>query len=155
MRIAIKPAATLLTALLVTTVGAYSAETRATSAKVYKWVDERGVTHFSAIPPEAGKPAETINIRTGEPSGDSSPANPAETVTAPSPPQSEGLPPREAYRQRDQALCDQARETDAALADSDRVQVREQDSEDYRTVDADELEEWRERARADIRRYCQ
>jgi len=30
------------------------------SADMYKWVDENGVTHFSATPPESGQKAKTI-----------------------------------------------------------------------------------------------
>lgn len=39
--------------------------TAAMAAKYYKWVDESGVTHYSAQPPEAGK-GEIIRVKSGQ-----------------------------------------------------------------------------------------
>lgn len=146
-----KPAAALFLTLLMAATAAHSSHAYAQSNKAYKWVDGQGVTHFSARPPEDGKPSETINIRTGEAARDT---EPAELPTQPET-QADSPPATEPYRQPDRRLCDQAREAAAALDDSDRVQVREQDGEEYRMLDEEELEEWRERARENIRRHCE
>ncbi len=124
-------------------------------AQVYKWVDEAGVTHFSAVPPDGGRPSETINIRTGQ----ASPANesqdhydtePAvETPTSAAPPTA-----RSTTREVDRERCEQALETRDSLANRARARVIDPDTGEYRIVTSDELQSWRDEVEADIRRYC-
>jgi hypothetical protein len=42
---------------------------------IYKWVDEKGVTHFSEHPPPDGKKAQKIEPRVTPPSSDAKPAD--------------------------------------------------------------------------------
>ena len=42
---------------------------------IYKWVDEKGVTHFSEYPPPDGKKAEKIEPRVTPPSSDAKPTD--------------------------------------------------------------------------------
>lgn len=154
MRTAKKPAALML-ALLVSTGGTLGKAALADTARVYKWVDDHGVTHFSAVPPSAGHPAETINIHTGEAAQEDSDSATVAVPGPAAPVASTDQPASVTSRfQHDQARCDQAREAEAALASNNRVQVRESDSGEYRTLNADELEEWRARAREEVRHFC-
>jgi hypothetical protein len=74
-------------------------------AQVFKWVDERGVTHYGERPPQSGKATE-VPDKLGTPGG--VPARP----TAPPPPDAAAAPPQmektEETRRREQ--CDQQRE---------------------------------------------
>lgn len=73
--------------------------------QVYKWVDERGVTHYGERPPQGGKASE-VPDKLGSPGGASPRANaPAESRPAPAPAQAERT---EDARRREQ--CDQQRE---------------------------------------------
>jgi len=81
------------------------------SAQVYKWVDERGVTHYGERPPQGGKASE-VPDRLGSPGGTPPRANPQATDR-----ESRPAPLREEKsddaRRRDQ--CDTQRELLARL----------------------------------------
>lgn len=42
---------------------------------IYKWVDEKGVTHFSENPPPDGRKAQKVEVRPTPPSGEARPAD--------------------------------------------------------------------------------
>jgi len=71
--------------------------------QVYKWVDERGVTHYGERPPQGGKASE-VPDKLGSPGGTSPrPNSPADSRAAPAP-----VEKTEEVRRREQ--CDQQRE---------------------------------------------
>ena len=75
------------------------------SAQVFKWVDERGVTHYGERPPQGGKATE-VPDKLGSPGGvppraNPPPADPAAATPAP-------VEKTEETRRREQ--CDQQRE---------------------------------------------
>jgi uncharacterized protein DUF4124 len=73
--------------------------------QVYKWVDERGVTHYGERPPQGGKASE-VPDKLGSPGGTSPRvAPPADSRPAPAPAPVEKT---EEARRREQ--CDQQRE---------------------------------------------
>ena len=84
---------------------AFTAAVAPASAQVFKWVDERGVTHYGERPPQGGKASE-VPDKLGTPGG--VPARP----TAPPPRDAAAAPPQmektEETRRREQ--CDQQRE---------------------------------------------
>jgi len=71
------------------------------SAQVYKWVDERGVTHYGERPPQGGKASE-VPDKLGSPGG-VPPKPPADPAAAPAQPEM-----TEEARRREQ--CNQQRE---------------------------------------------
>ena len=80
-------------------------------AQVFKWVDERGVTHYGERPPQGGKASE-VPDRLGSPGGTPPRANPQATdrSSRPAPAQEEKT---EDTRRREQ--CDTQRELLARL----------------------------------------
>jgi hypothetical protein len=73
------------------------------SAQVFKWVDERGVTHYGERPPQGGKATE-VPDRLGTPGGIAPrPPTPADAKTAPV-----QVEKTEETRRREQ--CDQQKE---------------------------------------------
>src|SRR5260221_13238095 len=68
-------------------------------AQVYKWVDERGVTHYGERPPQGGKASEVPDKLAAPPSGavtgsqGSTPSNPRQGEDRTSPPQEGGARP--------------------------------------------------------------
>jgi hypothetical protein len=81
----------------------FTATAAPTYAQVYKWVDERGVTHYGERPPQGGKASE-VPDKLSSPGGVSPRPAPQGDPTAP-PPQPEKT---EEVRRREQ--CDQQRE---------------------------------------------
>jgi Domain of unknown function (DUF4124) len=71
------------------------------SAQVFKWVDERGVTHYGERPPQGGKASE-VPDKLGSPGG-VPPKAPADPAAAPAQPEK-----TEEARRKEQ--CDQQRE---------------------------------------------
>ena len=97
-------------------------------AQVYKWVDERGVTHYGERPPQGGKASEVPDKLASPPSGavtgsqgstQSNPRQgespPSEREPRPSAPQTEPTDDRQTRRQEQ---CNQQRELLARLKQS-------------------------------------
>jgi len=145
---------TIITALLL--ILAFSTPSQA--AKVYKWVDQDGVTHYTAQPPH-NKPAETLNIRTGESRPAEKPTNKADPETATA---AKDLPPessKPAAKQKmkstkDPERCEQARSIRETLINNNRVRVKDENTGEYTYKTQEELEQWREKNAEDIRTYC-
>jgi hypothetical protein len=49
--------------------------TPAPALAIYKWVDEKGVTHFSETPPPDGRKATKVQPKVTPPSGEAAPSN--------------------------------------------------------------------------------
>src|SRR6266436_1286604 len=102
-------------------------------AQVYKWVDERGVTHYGERPPQGGKASEVPDRLASPPSGavtgsqGSSQANPrqgesppSEREPRPSAPQTEQADDRQTRRQEQ---CNQQRDLLARLSQNPRAEI--------------------------------
>jgi len=81
-------------------------------AQVYKWVDERGVTHYGERPPQGGKASE-VPDRLGSPGGTS--ARKTEPPRADSPPGAPQSEPERTAEARRKEQCDTQRELLARL----------------------------------------
>ena len=75
-------------------------------AQVYKWVDERGVTHYGERPPQGGKASE-VPDKLGSPGGVTPKPDAQADPASPSSPPAEA-PKTEEARRKEQ--CDQQRE---------------------------------------------
>ena len=73
------------------------------SAQVFKWVDERGVTHYGERPPQGGKATE-VPDRLGSPGGT------APRTPQPADPSAAAVPPEKTEETRRKEQCDQQRE---------------------------------------------
>src|SRR5712671_1106850 len=102
-------------------------------AQVYKWVDERGVTHYGERPPQGGKASEVPDRLASPPSGSvpgpqgSTQSNPrqgesppSEREPRPAAPQTE---PTEDRLTRRQEQCNQQRELLARLSQNPRAEI--------------------------------
>ncbi len=102
-------------------------------AQVYKWVDERGVTHYGERPPQGGKASEVPDRLASPPSGavtgsqGSSQSNPrqgesppSEREPRPSAPQTEQADDRQTRRQEQ---CNQQRDLLARLSQNPRAEI--------------------------------
>lgn len=151
---------TIITAMLLLL--AFSAPSQA--AKFYKWVDKDGVTHYTAQPPN-DKPAETLNLRTGESrSAEKTEAEPDTKATAeakdntPKEPEPESAPPpktaQKAKDTKDPERCEKASSIRETLVNNNRVKVKDEETGEYTYKSQEELEQWREKNAEDIRKYC-
>jgi len=102
-------------------------------AQVYKWVDERGVTHYGERPPQGGKASEVPDRLASPPSGavtgsqgstQSNPRQgespPSEREPRPSAPQTEQADDRQTRRQEQ---CNQQRDLLARLSQNPRAEI--------------------------------
>src|SRR5260221_5387915 len=102
-------------------------------AQVYKWVDERGVTHYGERPPQGGKASEVPDRLASPPSGavtgtqgnaQSTPRQgespPSEREPRPSAPQTEQADDRQTRRQEQ---CNQQRDLLARLSQNPRPEI--------------------------------
>ena len=129
----------LVPALLMTLTAA-----NAQAGNVYKWIDDKGTTHYSSQPP-AGKTAEAIKIH------GTSPALSTEEEQA-----VEELPtsPGSAPPTKDPVKCENARNTYQELMSGEEIRTQDPETGDYRKVRSSELEQWRNWVTAEIRDYC-
>ncbi|HBZ95455.1 MAG TPA: DUF4124 domain-containing protein [Pseudomonas sp.] len=115
--------------------------TTAMASQIYKWVDDKGVTHFGAQPPQ-GQPATTINTATPPPR--SEPSAPAPSVEEQLDPEQaaidkkvkEDVAKQEAERKQ---YCDAARTNLAQLENNPRVRIEE--GGEVRRIGEDERQE--------------
>jgi hypothetical protein len=99
-------------------------------AQVYKWVDERGVTHYGQRPPQGGKASEVPDRLASPPPGavavpqGSSQPNPAQGEPSPEPrssaPQTERTEDKQTRRQEQ---CNQQRDLLARLNQNPRPEI--------------------------------
>jgi hypothetical protein len=115
--------------------------TTAMASQIYKWVDDKGVTHFGAQPPQ-GQEATTINTATPPPRS---------TSSAPAPSVEEQLDPEQAaidkkvkedvakQEAEHKQFCETARTNLAQLENNPRVRV--EDAGEVRRLGEDERQE--------------
>lgn len=113
----------------------------AMAGQVYKWVDEKGVTHFSAQPPQ-GQPATAISTSIA-PARQAPSTPPAPIEEQPDPQQEaidkkvkEQVAAKEAERKQ---YCETARTNLAQLENNPRLLVKEDDQ--VRRIDENERQE--------------
>ena len=115
--------------------------TTAMASQVYKWVDDKGVTHFGAQPPQ-GQQATTINTATPPPR--STPSKPALSADNQLDPEQaaidkkvkEDVAKQEAERKQ---YCENARTNLAQLENNPRLRI--EDGGEVRRVDENERQE--------------
>jgi hypothetical protein len=94
----------------------------ATKGKIYKWVDDQGVTHYSANP-ELNKPAEIIKPKTGH-------SDPV-TYTTPTAPVTKAEATAKQASQKDPERCEAARKNQTTLKTFSRIKTKGDDGEYY------------------------
>jgi hypothetical protein len=115
--------------------------TTAMASQVYKWVDDKGVTHFGAQPPQ-GQQATTINTATPPPrSTSNTPAPSADNQLDPEQAAidkkvKEDVAKQEAERKQ---YCQNARSNLAQLENNPRVRI--EDGGEVRRIDENERQE--------------
>ena len=122
------------------------------AAQVYKWVDERGVTHFSATPP-AGQSATTVSPNITQPKAQPAPAA-ADTgedkeQTAIDKKVKADVAEQEAQRQQ---YCERARTNLAQLQNNPRLRIESEG--EVRRIDEDERQSRIEKLKTDIAENC-
>lgn len=120
---------------------AYSAE------KIYRWVDDEGVTHFTAHPPK-NRDSDLVRVQTGH----SDPTKASETASEDQPANTEQANTPTQQSRKDETRCSIARENLKVLQTSARVQVQEDD--EVRYLDEEEQRERAEQARQIIAESC-
>lgn len=124
----------------------------------YKWVDDRGTTHFTAEPPN-DRDYDVIST-SGQRLGNRSfePANPASREAPPEPEPAAQLPREDELsaeeRERLAAQCEQARQNLQVMQTRSRIVVEEDDGT-QRVAGEDERQRLIDEAQALIREYCQ
>ncbi|MGK7296430.1 MAG: DUF4124 domain-containing protein [Candidatus Wenzhouxiangella sp. M2_3B_020] len=123
----------------------------------YKWVDDKGTTHFTAEPPN-DRDYDVIST-TGQRLGNRAfePANPSSREAPPEPEPAPQLP-REAElsadeRERLAAQCEQARQNLQVLQTRSRIVVEEDDGT-QRVAGEEDRQRLIDEAQALIREYC-
>lgn len=136
------------------------------AGKFYKWVDNNGVTHYTAKPPE-DRPAETIKLKTPKPSAEVKPnstsADPdAAQATeqdgsavgqAPEIPIGETQTPVNKSRE-EAANCALARRNLETLRTRTQVRMKDPATGQYRYATGEEQIKAKAEAEAEIKRYC-
>ena len=125
------------------------------AADVYRWVDERGVTHFGDTPPSAG--AQRITLPSKRPAGDDRRQERTQRL----------LDEFAAARaEKKAAALEQAKALEARLAACDEARQRQHEYEhsrylyewdergNKRVLGDDEHEKARATARADVEKWC-
>ncbi|MCJ8169937.1 DUF4124 domain-containing protein [Atopomonas sediminilitoris] len=146
---------TLATALFTGLITGLSASVFA--APVYKWVDEKGVTHFTAEPP-AGQNSQEVNIKVA-------PGKPSTTNSAEAIKEAQSNDDKQkaiddkvkadvAKKEKERAeYCQQTRENLAQLRNNPRVRVEE--NGEQRFLSDDERQQRISQAEGNIKEVCE
>lgn len=138
------------------------------AAKVYKWTDENGVTHYGAVAPQ-GKESETVNVRTGEHKPATDEAG-GEKTRSPAPAQAKDKPQKEpekskeetkAAKKKERAIlaqrkknCEIARKNAETLRTRARVRVNDPDTGELRYLTPEEKKAREEETAKSIEENC-
>lgn len=140
----------------------------AVASKFYKWTDENGVTHYSAVAPQ-GKESDTLDIRTGEKrpathgtgSDAAKPPAPAERkskavkATEKSEKELKAAQQKEIARQAQREKnCETARKNAEILRTRARVRVNDADTGELRYLSPDEKKAREEATAKNIEENC-
>ncbi|GAB1261372.1 DUF4124 domain-containing protein [Aurantivibrio plasticivorans] len=116
----------------------------------YKWVDQDGVTHYSARKPH-GQEAEEVTIRGGRQT--SSPQSQPKEPTPSSQPSSADAAATASTANKDQERCSIAKENLTTLQSFSRVREKDSDGE-YRVLSEEEKQKRIENLKAIIKESC-
>ncbi|WP_166266481.1 DUF4124 domain-containing protein [Marinobacter caseinilyticus] len=120
----------------------------ALSASVYKWTDDRGVTHFGDRQP-VGQNAESVNVRTGRPNSENASPSAQEQMQKlderkQSKVERANLSAVEEARQKQRkANCETARSNLSIMNSNARIRVEENGEQRY--LSPEEIDEQREK----------
>ena len=121
---------------------------------IYRWVDEKGVVHYSTHPP-AGQKAEKVNLHSGKGKG-VKPA-PAKTAKQPAPEPETAKPQPEAAKPaslKDPELCKQAKQNLWNLKNRGRIYILDQETGERRAMPDEERQQRIEETEKEIADYC-
>lgn len=119
------------------------------AAKVYKWVDEKGQTHYSERAP-ANQATEVIKPKTGY----SDPVNYSSAAASSTAANANATNNEAAGYVKDPERCAAAQKNQTTLQTSSRVQVRG-DNGEYRYLTPDELQQKMDEASKAIEESCE
>lgn len=114
------------------------------AAKVYKWTDDKGITHYSEHPPlniktTLIKPQIALGEFTEESSASSATSSIASSTKAQNAAAAQALAEAKAAAKRDPERCDSAKENITALKTYSHVKVK--DGDDYRYLTPEEQQQ--------------
>ena len=131
---------------MIFTLGCLLACNQALAAKVYKWVDSKGVVHYSAQPPATGH-AEVIKPQTGH-------SEPVEYTTPEKPgAKKEAAANQQTGIQKDPERCEAARKNEETLKSYTHIKVKGEDGE-YRFLSPEEQQQKLDEANKAIEESC-
>ena len=130
---------------MIFTLGCLFTCSQALAAKVYKWVDSKGVVHYSAQPPATGR-SEVIKPQTGhsEPVEYTAPTQPGEKKEALS---------TQTGPQKDPERCESARKNEETLRSYTHIKIKGEDGE-YRFLSPEEQQQKLDEANKAIDESC-
>lgn len=124
----------------------------ASAEQVYRWVDDEGVTHFSAHPPK-GRASESLQTQTGHSEPVDYSSQYPRPKTQSNPPQSASAVAEQPSPQELDEACRRARQNVQTLQDGGRIAVEAEDGS-ARYLDEQERAERLEQARQIMDRAC-
>ncbi|HCO60274.1 MAG TPA: DUF4124 domain-containing protein [Porticoccaceae bacterium] len=138
------------------------------AAKVYKWTDENGVTHYGAVAPQ-GNESETVDVRTGEhkpatdevAKDDTKPPAPAQTTNKPQKEPEKSTEETKAAKKKEKAIraqrkknCEIARKNAEILRTRARVRINDPDTGELRYLTPEEKKTREEETAKSIEENC-
>ena len=136
----------------------------ANAAKYYKWQDEKGLTHYTAIAPE-GRASDVINTRTGaqktfaeKKSDSNSKKTTPLTKPKPAPVAPEVAPPSKKQlanaRRQQKENCDATRKNMETLNVRARVRINDSETGELRFLTPDEHAEMKNKSQKHLDEFC-
>lgn len=139
----------LFVAALVTSLCLLASNSTYAAKSYYKWVDENGVTHYSAHPPGERK---STKVRTTNLKPNSNSTAASQTTPNSSSNEDTAASPEEEEPKKDPALCKQARENLKIMEENSRIKVK--DGDDYRFLADDEIKKRKQEANKIVKDHC-
>ncbi|HWV14672.1 MAG TPA: DUF4124 domain-containing protein [Cellvibrio sp.] len=122
-------------------------------AKIYKWVDEKGIPHYGEQPPLNQSNKEVIKIKSSN--RDLEESNVASATLSSSAASSQGAAPQQTQvRVPDRERCETAKKNQGVLATTGRIKVMGDDGE-YRYLSPEELKQKADEANQAIKESCE
>jgi hypothetical protein len=131
----------------------------AQAGKVYKWQGDDGSWHYSEIPP-VEKEAETLKIKVSNSAEQPSekepePENPGSTKPPEEQPLKQSPEVAAAERERKAQNCERARKNLESLTYRDRIRYMDEEKGEERYLTPEEHDEWSNKSKEEVRKYCQ
>lgn len=121
------------------------AGTAVVHAKVYRWVDDKGVVHFTAQPPADQREAEEVKVRAPTPSSSAKPEASDESA--------DKAKSDNEYASQLSEACETAKKNYEAFANPDNVRFQTEDGEVVE-FSPEEREQRTQEAKKQMEAYC-